>query len=317
MAPRSNAFASAGSQGHRGVISLTIKAYGRAMASAAPPIIRAIHTRLELADRPRALGWVQLAPFVFPLIGGCRPRGHGRDRQREERSQSQGKGCAAPLREALRSSSSIVSTDATAGERLAVQRSPGVRAWRASSLERALLSQIGYAGRHMSIARALSNDPLVQSFSKLSSCNVSDALDRLHVSGAPHRILPLWPGCPKIVGRASTLKLVDHGSQSPVQGTMHAIAAANPGDVMLVDHHGRMEVNSWGGIATFAALKRGLAGVVIDGVTRDVDEIRAMEFPTFAKGVIQQSIRNRCAFAGYGISVQLGHAVVRPGDLVL
>ena len=207
--------------------------------------------------------------------------------------------------------------DATDGERLAVQRSPGVRAWRASSLERALLSQIGYAARHMSIARALSNDPLVQSFSKLSSCNVSDALDRLHVSGAPHRILPLWPGCPKIVGRASTLKLVDHGSQSPVQGTMHAIAAANPGDVMIVDHHGRMEVNSWGGIATFAALKRGLAGVVIDGVTRDVDEIRAMEFPTFAKGVIQQSIRNRCAFAGYGISVQLGHAVVRPGDLVL
>jgi regulator of RNase E activity RraA len=169
----------------------------------------------------------------------------------------------------------------------------------------------------MSIVRALSSDPLVQGFSKLSSCNISDALDRLHVNGAPHRILPLWSGCPKIVGRAATLQLVDHGSQSPIQGTMHAIAAAKPGEVMIVDHFGRMEVNSWGGIATFAALKRGLAGVIIDGVTRDVDEIRAMEFPTYAKGVIQQSIRNRCAFAGHSVSVHLGSAVVRPGDLVL
>src|SRR3981081_3590975 len=74
--------------------------------------------------------------------------------------------------------------------------------------------------RAMSIVRALSNDPLVQGFSKLSSCNISDALDRLHVNGAPHRILPLWSGCPKIVGRAATLQLVDHGSQSPIQGTM-------------------------------------------------------------------------------------------------
>src|SRR5262244_701725 len=169
----------------------------------------------------------------------------------------------------------------------------------------------------MTSALNLSPDPLIQSFASLSSCNVSDALDRLHLNGAPHRILPLWPGCPKIVGRAMTLKLVDNGSASPVRGTMDAIAAAKPGDVMVVDHGGRMEVNSWGGIATFTALKRGLAGVVIDGVTRDVDEIRAMEFQTFAKGVIQQAIRNRCAFAGYGISVQLGHAVVRPGDLVL
>jgi len=169
----------------------------------------------------------------------------------------------------------------------------------------------------MPLAPNLSSDPLVQSFASLSSCNVSDALDRLHLNGAPHRILPLWPGCPKIVGRAMTLKLVDNGSASPVRGTMDAIAAAKPGEVMVVDHGGRMEVNSWGGIATFTALKRGLAGVIIDGVTRDVDEIKTMGFPAYAKGVIQQSIRNRCAFGGHNIRVQLGTALVRPGDLIL
>lgn len=160
-------------------------------------------------------------------------------------------------------------------------------------------------------------DPVVQSFSALSTCNVSDALDRLHLNGAPHHILPLWPGCPKIAGRAVTLKLVDNGSASPVRGTMDAIAAAKPGEVMVVDHGGRMEVNSWGGIATFTAMKRGLSGVIIDGVTRDLDEMKALGFPAYAKGVIQQSIRNRCAFGGLNIRVQLGTALVRPGDLVL
>jgi 4-hydroxy-4-methyl-2-oxoglutarate aldolase len=163
----------------------------------------------------------------------------------------------------------------------------------------------------------LSNDPIVQGFSKLTACNVSDALDRLHVGGAPHRILPLWPGCSKIVGPAITLKLTSKGSASPVQGTMQALSAARAGDVMVVDHGGRLDVNSWGGIATFTALKRGLAGAVIDGVTRDIDEIKAMEFPTYAKGIIQQSIRNRCAYGGHNVMVQLGTTIVRPGDLIL
>ena len=86
---------------------------------------------------------------------------------------------------------------------------------------------------------------------------------------------------------------------------------------MVVDHGGRLDVNSWGGIATFTALKRGLAGAVIDGVTRDIDEIKAMAFPTYAKGIIQQSIRNRCAYGGHNVMVQLGTTIVRPGDLIL
>src|SRR5919198_4064268 len=121
---------------------------------------------------------------------------------------------------------------------------------------------------------SFSRDPLVQAYLKLSTSNVSDALDRLQLRGAPHGILPLWPGCPKIVGRAMTMKLVPEGSASPVLGTLEAIVAAEPGDVLVIDQGGRMDVNSFGGVATFTAVKFGLVGAVIDGVTRDVDEMQ-------------------------------------------
>ena len=164
-----------------------------------------------------------------------------------------------------------------------------------------------------------SRDALVQGFLKLSTPNVSDALDRLNINGAPHGIVPLWPGCPKIVGRAVTMKLVptEQGSASPVLGTLEAIVAGQPGDVLIIDQGGRMDVNSFGGVATFTALTRGFVGTLIDGVTRDVDEMQEQGFAAYGKGVIQQSIRNRCAFAGHSIPVQLSGVPVHPGDLVM
>ncbi len=160
-------------------------------------------------------------------------------------------------------------------------------------------------------------EPLVQAFLELSTPNVSDALDRLNLRSAPHGLLPLWPGCPKIAGRAMTMRLVPEGSASPVLGTLETIGAARPGDVLVIDHGGRMDVNSWGGIATFTAVRRGLVGVVIDGITRDIDEIKALGFPAYGKGIIQQSIRHRCAFGGHRIDVHLGDVAVRTGDLIM
>ena len=162
-------------------------------------------------------------------------------------------------------------------------------------------------------------DPLIRGYMALSTPNVSDALDRLGVNGAPHGILPLWPGAKTLVGRAVTMKLVpvDQGSESPVLGTLEAILAGQPGDILVIDHGGRTDVNSLGGVATFTAVRHGLIGSVIDGVTRDVDDMQAMGFAVYGKGIIQQSIRNRCAFGGHSMQVQLAGVTVSPGDLIM
>jgi 4-hydroxy-4-methyl-2-oxoglutarate aldolase len=160
---------------------------------------------------------------------------------------------------------------------------------------------------------------LIAEYRMLSTANVSDGLDRLGIKGAPHGIGPLWDSCPKIVGPAATLKLVPVGeaTESPVLGTLEAVKRGRPGDVLVIDQAGRMDVNSYGGVAGFTTRQFGLVGCVIDGVTRDIDEYKQLGLPVFGRGFIQQSIRNRCACAGYAIEVKLGGVPVRPGDLIM
>lgn len=160
---------------------------------------------------------------------------------------------------------------------------------------------------------------LIAEYRMLSTANVSDGLDRLGINGAPHGIGPLWDACPKIVGPAATLKLVPVGeaTESPVLGTLEAIKIGRAGDVLVIDQAGRMDVNSYGGVAGFTTRHLGLVGCVMDGVTRDIDEFKQLNLPVYGKGFIQQSIRNRCACAGYGIPVQLGGVTVNPGDLIM
>jgi 4-hydroxy-4-methyl-2-oxoglutarate aldolase len=144
---------------------------------------------------------------------------------------------------------------------------------------------------------------LIAEYRMLSTANVSDGLDRLGIKGCPHGIGPLWDACAKIVGPAVTLKLVPVGEadESPVLGTLEAVKLGRAGDVLVIDQGGRMDVNSYGGVAGFTTRHFGLIGCVIDGVTRDIDEFKQLNLPVYGRGFIQQSIRNRCASAGYGI----------------
>jgi len=168
---------------------------------------------------------------------------------------------------------------------------------------------------------SLDVESLVAEYLKLSTPNVSDGLDRLGIKGAAHGIGPLWPACKKFVGPAATMKLVALGEglkePSAAMGSLEAVKAANKGDVLVIDHGGRMDVNSYGGIVGFTTQHFGLVGCVIDGVTRDIDEYKELGFSVYGKGIIQQSIRNRCDFAGHGIDVELGGNIVRPGDFIM
>lgn len=162
-----------------------------------------------------------------------------------------------------------------------------------------------------------SHEEIVRWLMEFSTCNVSDALDLLDLRGAPHGIGPLWPSCGKVAGKAMTLQLVLDGAESPVEGTLRAIMAANAGDVLVIDNGGRTDANSFGGIAAFTAQRRGLSGVIIDGVTRDLEEMDELIFPAYGRGAIQQSVRGRCKLGGFGGTVRLGGVAVSRNDYVL
>ena len=153
-------------------------------------------------------------------------------------------------------------------------------------------------------------------FNDISVTLISDALDRLGATGAVAGVLPLWPGCPKVCGPARTLKLSLEATGSTVIGTLEAVQASAPGEVLVIDNGGRPGVNSFGGIAAFSARHQGMAGCVIDGCTRDVDEMQALNFPVYGRGIVQTSVRQRIFFEGYDMPVNLGGVDVHLGDYI-
>ena len=159
---------------------------------------------------------------------------------------------------------------------------------------------------------------LVSQYLSVSVSNVSDALDRLGIHGAPQGILPIY-ACSKIAGPAATLKYLPFGEseESTVLGTLRAIVGAGRGAVLVVDASKNPLVNSLGGVAGATAKHNGLAGCVTDGVVRDVDEYKVYGLPVYARGIAQQSVRGRSSCAGYGIPVTLGGVTVNPGDFIL
>lgn len=152
---------------------------------------------------------------------------------------------------------------------------------------------------------------------KLSTTNLSDALDQIGFRGAVIGIRPLF-GMPRICGRAMTIKITAAGmTKSKHHLGIEAIAAAGEGDLIVIDNHGDVQNNCWGEILSCAAKKKGLSGVIIDGAARDVDECQKMDFAVFARGVVPITARGRIMQEDFNCLIRLGDVQVRPGDILV
>jgi regulator of RNase E activity RraA len=160
-------------------------------------------------------------------------------------------------------------------------------------------------------------DALRQEMLGFDTCLLSDALERLHL---PHGISGIKPlaGGRAIFGAAVTVKLETFRGDLPKQhlGT-RAIAAALPGDIIVVEHHARADCAGWGGLLATAAKARGIGGVIVDGLARDVDECAAMDFPLFARGATPITSRGRVMETATNGLVMIGSVPLRAGDFVL
>ena len=163
----------------------------------------------------------------------------------------------------------------------------------------------------------MAEDSLIGRLGKLDTCAVSDALDRLSLKGASFGVRPLWP-CPRIVGRAVTIKIKPAGLEKPKQHLgSAAIQAARAGDIIVIDSGGRPDVSAWGGLLSLASKTKGLSGVVIDGACRDIDESREVGFPVFARAVVPMTARGRVVQDSFNQEIQFAGVQVHPGDLVI
>lgn len=154
---------------------------------------------------------------------------------------------------------------------------------------------------------------------KISSNTVSDAMDALGFVGATRGICPLWEACPKLVGEAVTIKLGPTGEVGLQNSHLcvDAINSAKPGDVILIDNHGDMDTSCWGGLLANGAQAKGLAGVAVDGVARDLDYYMECGFPVYARGTAVRTSRGRVMEYETNGMIQFCNIQVRPGDVVV
>lgn len=146
-------------------------------------------------------------------------------------------------------------------------------------------------------------------FAALSPTTLADALGIEQVMDIGIR--PLWQPMPRIAGPAYPVAC------APADNLMlhAAIYRAPPGAVIVVQA-GDLDYAVSGGNVCAVAHRRGIAGFVVDGVVRDLAELRADRFPVFARGVSPIPGGKEGPGILNGV-VRCGGVDVAPGDIVV
>lgn len=149
---------------------------------------------------------------------------------------------------------------------------------------------------------------LVESFKGLPVANIADEMNRLYCVNARIKSLNNVP----LLGTAFTVK-----SRVGDNLMLHkAIDMALPGEIIVVDVQGDVTNAVTGEIMMRQAVKRGIAGVVVDGAVRDADALRTLPMPVYAAG-IQPNGPFKDGPGEINVPVCCGGIVVKPGDILV
>jgi 4-hydroxy-4-methyl-2-oxoglutarate aldolase len=160
-------------------------------------------------------------------------------------------------------------------------------------------------------------DPFVKRLRALDVCDLSDALDALGLPPAVTGLVPTSATRP-IAGRAVTVQLA--AGPAPQGATRHlctaAVEAAGPDDVIVVEQRTGLDAAAWGGILSRAAKLRGIAGTLVDGPTRDIEESIRLDYAVYARSTTARTARSRIHEAACQTPIRFGDTTVSPGDYI-
>ena len=149
----------------------------------------------------------------------------------------------------------------------------------------------------------------IKKLSQFSTATIHEALGRY--GNLPSAIKPISPKM-KICGPAYTVKTMPRDNV-----LLHrAYAYAQAGDVIVANCSGFYEAGYWGDLMSLGAKTKGIVGLVIDGCVRDADDIEAIGFPVFSRGLCILGTSNH----GDGTlnePIIMGDWLVNPGDIIV
>jgi 4-hydroxy-4-methyl-2-oxoglutarate aldolase len=146
-------------------------------------------------------------------------------------------------------------------------------------------------------------------FAAISPTAYADVLGHAQIMDLGIR--ELWPHSPRLAGPAYTVSC-PAGDNLMLHA---AIYRATPGSVIVVQA-GDVDYAMAGGNVCAIAQKRGIAGFIIDGVIRDLAEVRAAQFPVFARGLMPVPGK-KAQLGKLNQPIVCGGVQVSPGDMVV
>jgi 3-hexulose-6-phosphate synthase/6-phospho-3-hexuloisomerase len=151
------------------------------------------------------------------------------------------------------------------------------------------------------------DDEVREALLSVSTPNLSDAQ---HRGGVLEGLDPVVEGA-KVAGPVLTVSTKNGDWAKPVE----AIEQAEDGRILVIDAQGATDA-VWGELASHSCRQNDVRAVVIDGAIRDVDDIREMEFPAWARHEVPNAGDPK-GFGEIGVEITVGGQPVREGDWVL
>jgi len=143
------------------------------------------------------------------------------------------------------------------------------------------------------------------------------ALDTTTLSDASGGALRVADPGLRPVGTAAALlgPAVTVAADDDLMPVLEGLAAAGAGDVLVIDTGGAQRAVA-GELFGHEALRRGLAGIVIDGLCRDSAELARLPLPVWVRGRAPRASPALARPRG-PVAIRCGGVAVAPGDLVM
>src|SRR5258708_2723399 len=150
----------------------------------------------------------------------------------------------------------------------------------------------------------------MEQFTEFATPDISDMLNRLYAMDSA--VACLTGKHHRLCGPACTVKVFP-GDNLMVHKSLDV---AMPGDIVVIDAHASSMNAVLGDIISTKARHRGIAGFVVDGYVRDLDGIRDLNLPVYAKGeTLIGPLHRGPGEINYPICC--GGVVVSPGDIIV
>jgi len=149
----------------------------------------------------------------------------------------------------------------------------------------------------------------------LTSELLSDALGEM---GFHNQVIKLNTNLPsnKSLGRAKTLKVKAIGDEHPnkIYDTMKYYEYMVPNDILCIENN--LDAAFFGEINAMVATSRGVSTAIVSGVTRDIREVTAMNFPVYYNSNMCADVKFKGVLDYYDHPIKIQGVTICPDDLI-